>query len=145
MTMPFIRQIGVLTAPNDKMTAVIADADVPFVFGEYGIPQPHYVYFTWDNITAQCDTEFNVEYKISNGIYSKGLDPRFLSKARSPIQVNFGSLTWPDTFTSHDVRADVHITFEFVSESWQISAISATIINNDSGTNINFPLTIAFS
>ena len=33
MTMPFIRQIGVLTAPNDKMTAVIADADVANLYG----------------------------------------------------------------------------------------------------------------
>lgn len=144
MTMPFIRQLCVVAASDSGTNAVIKDADIPFVFGDYGIPQPHYIYLTWDNIAIQCDTEFNVDYTISNGTYARGLDPRHLSKARSPLQVNFVNLSLPDTSSSAGARIDVYMTFEFVSESWQISAIHATIDNDDAGT-VNTPLTIAFS
>ena len=144
MTMPFIRQLAVLSVQSKSTNISITDADIPFVFGDYGIPQPHYFYLTWDKVEAQSDTEFNVEYRISNGIYSKGLDIRYLSKAKSPIQINFGELVWPETIIPDSYRATVHITFEFVDGSWQISAVNATS-SMEAPRNETLPITIAFS
>ena len=144
MTMPFIRQLAVLSVQSKSTNIVVTDADVPFVFGDYGIPQPHYVYITWDKITARSDTEFNVEYTISNGTYSEALDIRYLSKAKSPIQVNFNNCVWPETIISNGYRADIHVTFEFVDDSWQISAVTATSSVEAPRTE-TLPVTIAFS